>query len=197
MSDQHRTPEEFLEMASLYVLDALLPEEKDAFEERLRTDTALRAEVEELRRVAGMTGFAAEPVTPPEGLRGKVFDAIEPKTPGVLHAAPDLLILRSNDMEWRPHPTAPGLLVKPLHIDRERGYITSLIKMDAGAVYPAHIHKDVEEIYVLQGEVELQGTAMGPGDYCRAEVGSRHDTGYSKTEAMLLVLSSARDELET
>jgi quercetin dioxygenase-like cupin family protein len=197
MSQDHRPPEEFLDMAPLYVLDALVPEEKQAFEERLANDTALRAEVEELRKAAGLAGFAAEPTAPPPGLRDKVLAAIEPKVPGLLHGAPDLVIFRSDDIDWQPHPTATGLLVKPLYVDRKRGYLTTLLKMEAGAVYPAHLHQDVEEIYVIDGQVELQGTAMGPGDYCRAEPGSHHEIGYSKTEALLLVLSSARDQLET
>jgi quercetin dioxygenase-like cupin family protein len=196
MSRNPQIPEEFLDLAPLYVLDALAADEKQAFEERLAKDTALRAEVEELRKVAGLIGFSAEPATPPAGLRGKVLAAIQPKLPGLLHGAPDLVILRSEDMEWQPHPTAAGLRVKPLFVDRKRGYLTTLLKMEAGAVYPAHVHEDVEEIYVLDGEVELQGTPMGPGDYCRAEPGSRHNIGYSKTEALLLVLSSARDQLE-
>jgi len=197
MNQDRRIPEEFLDMAALYVLDALAPEEKQAFEDRLAHDTALRAEVEQLRNVAGLIGFSAEPTAPPPQLRDKVLAAIKPKMPGLLHAAPDLVILRSDDVNWQPHPTAAGLLVKPLYLDRKRGYLTTLIKMEAGAVYPAHVHEDVEEIYVIEGEVELQGSAMGPGDYCRAEPGSRHEIGYSKTEAMLLVLSSARDQLET
>jgi quercetin dioxygenase-like cupin family protein len=197
MSRDRPIPEEFLDMAPLYVLDALLPEEKQAFEERLAKDTALRAEVEQLRKVSGLTGFSADPVAPPPGLRDKILKAIEPKRRGFLHAAEDLVILRSDDLDWHPHPTAAGLLVKPLYVDRKRGYLTTLLKMEAGAIYPAHVHEDVEEIYVLNGEVELQGTAMGPGDYCRAEPGSRHEIGYSKTEALLLVLSSAKDQLET
>jgi quercetin dioxygenase-like cupin family protein len=197
MSQYLRPPEEFLEMAPWYVLDALLPAQKEAFEERLANDTALRAEVEQLRNLAGLTGFSAEPAVPPAGLRDKVLAATLPKRPGLLHAAPDLIIFRSEDVDWRPHPTAAGLLVKPLYVDRKRRYLTTLLKMEAGAVYPAHVHEDVEEIYVIEGEVELQGTAMGPGDYCRAEPGSRHEIGYSKTEALLLVLSSAKDQLET
>lgn len=196
MSTDHRVPETFLGMAPLYVLDALDAQEKQVFEERLATDTALRAEVEELRKVAGLIGFSAEPVAPPTGLRDKVLAAIKPKMPGLLHGASDLVILRSEDMDWQPHPSAAGLRVKPLFVDRKRGYLTTLLKMEPGAVYPAHTHEDVEEIYVIDGEVELQGTAMGPGDYCRAEPGSRHEIGYSKTEALLLVLSSAKDELE-
>jgi len=196
MNQDRRIPEEFLDMAPLYVLDALVPEEKQAFEERLAKDAALRAEVEELRKAAGLIGFSAAPTAPPPELRDKVLAASKPKMPGLLHVAPDLIIFRSDDVDWQPHPTAAGLLVKPLYADRKRGYLTTLLKMQAGAVYPAHVHQDVEEIYVIEGEVELQGTAMGPGDYCRAEPGSRHEIGYSKTEALLLVLSSARDRLE-
>ena len=196
MSKDGRIPEEFIEMAPLYVLDALLPEEKKAFEERLAKDTALRGQVEELRKIAGLIGFSAEPTAPPPELRDRVLQAIEPKMPGFLHAAPDLVIFRSDDIDWQPHPTAAGLLVKPLYVDRQRGYLTTLLKMEAGAIYPAHVHEDVEEIFIINGEVELQGIAMGPGDYCRAEPGSHHEIGYSKTEALLLVLSSAKDQLE-
>jgi len=198
MNEQSKrnVPSEFLETAPLYVLDALTPEERERFEDRLSVDTELRAEVDALRATAGEIGFVAEPVVPPPSLRESVLQAAGPKRPGVLHYDPSLLIFRSDDVDWRPYPGTEGLYVKTLFFDKKRGYLTTLLKMDAGAVYPAHVHKDVEEIYVIDGEVELQGTPMGPGDYCRAEIGSRHNIGYSKTAALLLILSSAQDEVE-
>lgn len=188
---------EFFEMAPLYVLDALVESEKQDFEAQLTIDTELRAEVEGLRNIAGEIGFAAEPIAPPPQMRERVLQAAQRKNPGILHFDPDLVIFRSGDIDWRPHPTAEGLQTKALFYDRERGYLTTLLKMKAGAIYPAHVHEDVEEIYVIEGEVEIQGFPMGPGDYCRAKPGSRHQIGYSKTDALLLVMSSARDRLES
>lgn len=59
-----------------YVLDALEPEERRAFEEHLRTCPECRAEVRELAGVADALALTAEPVEPPDGLRQRIMDAV-------------------------------------------------------------------------------------------------------------------------
>ena len=64
-------------------------------------------------------------------------------------------------MEWRPW-LRPGTWAKDLYRDeRHREYIT-LLKWDAGLVYPHHTHRGGEEILVLEGTL-----ADGAGSYPR------------------------------
>ncbi len=46
--------------------------------------------------------------------------------------------------------------------------------MDPGATYPSHRHTEVEELYLLEGDLFVEGQWMKPGDYCRDEPESIH-----------------------
>lgn len=63
-------------LAGAYVLDALDPEEREAFEGYLRTSPATADEVRSLREVAA-TLAAAAAETPPEGLRRAVMATVD------------------------------------------------------------------------------------------------------------------------
>ena len=56
-----------------------------------------------------------------------------------------LLIAGSSEMAWKA--MAPGIRVKRLYFDQARRYDTSLVHMDAGAHYPSHRHKEIEELF--------------------------------------------------
>ena len=70
-----------------------------------------------------------------------------------------------------------------------------LVRMGAGARYPSHRHKDVEELFMLSGDFHVADTTMGPGDYCRGETGSMHGETYTESGAMFLLMTSQANEL--
>lgn len=74
------------DLVGAYVLEALTPEERDAFEAHLRDCPACQAEVAELRQVVDVLPLAAEPVEPPSDLRGRILQSIsaEPDAPSPL-----------------------------------------------------------------------------------------------------------------
>ena len=115
------------------------------------------------------------------------------KTPGVVLKEHGIYLAWADELPWRS--VLPGVEVKPLYIDRERRYGTSLVRMAAGASYPAHKRHDIEEIFVLSGEMTLQGHVARAGGYCRGEGGSTHAPAYSATGCTFLVVASLRDEL--
>ena len=63
--------------ASAYVLGALDPGEREAFERLTRRDPAAAAEVAEFTRVAAMLAYAAPAVALPQDLRAKVLGSAE------------------------------------------------------------------------------------------------------------------------
>jgi hypothetical protein len=50
--------------------------------------------------------------------------------------------MRSEELPWEAAPI-PGILSKSLFVDKKRKYATSLVRVEAKAVYPAHRHNDM------------------------------------------------------
>jgi quercetin dioxygenase-like cupin family protein len=58
------------------------------------------------------------------------------------------------------------LHVKVLRFDKPSGRApTILLKLDAGATYPSHVHPGGEEIFVLEGDIRLGKDHLFAGDY--------------------------------
>ena len=116
----------------------------------------------------------------------KVAEA--PTRRGVVMETTGILLARSGELSWKT--VHAGVEMKILHRDRERGYITSLVRIAAGGIYPRHAHTGVEEIYVLTGDLNLEGTVAWAGDYCRAEANSVHKEAFSVNGCTFLVTAS-------
>ena len=195
MSDSSITPE-MLELAALYALGALAGPELEELERELELNPELRAEVDAMREAAGWIGATAPPVEPPAELRGRLMAKAFPAKPHVLLAEEGLSILRPSEMRWKPHPLIGGVMVRTLHLNKQTKEVSSLLKIDGGATLSQHRHAGVEELFVLEGRVEINGVEMGPGDYCRAEPGSVHRPSRAITDALILVRSSLADEYD-
>jgi anti-sigma-K factor RskA len=79
-----------IDLVAPYVLDALEPEERAAFEAHLQTCEVCRLEVAELSLVVDVLPLAVELVEPPAGLKNRIIDAIaeEPSAKPALTALP-------------------------------------------------------------------------------------------------------------
>ena len=67
-----------------------------------------------------------------------------------------------------------GIYLHLLRRDEATGDATVLIRMQPGCSYPAHRHKGVEEVFVLQGGYsDARGTHRA-GDYLTNDAGSVH-----------------------
>jgi anti-sigma factor ChrR (cupin superfamily) len=70
-----------------------------------------------------------------------------------MHASPSAPhILHADELPWVQSPT-PGVWRKRLEHSgpSESGRVTSIVRYDAGSVFPVHPHPDGEEILVLEG----------------------------------------------
>lgn len=186
--------EHLCELAALYALDALEGSELAGYEAHLRTCTACEREVRSLREVSCALG-AATPAEPPARLRSKLLSrvATAPPSPGILLESSGLLISRSAELAWMP--LASGIDYKPLFIDEQRKYSTMLVRMEAGAHYPSHHHRDVEELFMLSGDLHVAGEIMRSGDYCRAALDTIHGETYSETGCLFLLLASQENQI--
>jgi CheY-like chemotaxis protein len=105
-----------------------------------------------------------------------------------------LFIARTEDMEWRLDG-ASGCERKDLFVDECLQCVTSLVRMKAGARFPAHRHGGPEEVFMLGGDLVVQGQTMKEGDYCRAETASIHGESYTESGCLFLLKASQHDEI--
>src|SRR5215470_15669245 len=171
--------DEIRQWASLYALNALTPSESAAFQAHLNAGCSIcEAEVRSFDGVMHDIALASTQ-TPPTQLRSRVLETAS-RAASIRFSKNGLLIVGSNDIPWQAS-NIPGIQCRTLFDDASRKYSTYLVRMDPGTVYPSHRHADLEEVYVLQGDLLVEGYVMRSGDYCRAEVGTIH--GEVRTES--------------
>lgn len=107
---------------------------------------------------------------------------------------PGFLVVRSGSGKWRPTPWQGITFMKLFH-DKETGAATSLLRVEPGAKYPAHRHGGVEQSWVVEGSCRIGSITIRAGDYACAYGGTEHGVLVSEEGCVLLVMSSARDEI--
>lgn len=86
-------------------------------------------------------------------------------------------LVRSHQIEWKPlpEPDAEGIFVKVLQFDKKtKRAPTFLLKLEAGATYPAHNHPGGEEIFVIEGDIHLGKDHLCAGDYLYTIPNGKH-----------------------
>jgi len=181
------------ELAALYALGELSADEARAFEARLAAgDEACRSELAAFCSVVDDLAYAANSEPPPAGLRARLLERIVAGEPAVIDQG-GVRFVRSGQFNWAPS-IAPGIEVKRLSEDPVRERVTLLVRLAPGASYPDHRHADVEELYLLEGEVFVSGVLMRPGDYCRSEPDSVHDRIHTPSGCLFLAIASPRNQ---
>jgi quercetin dioxygenase-like cupin family protein len=184
----HEPSDEIRSTAALYSLGALSEEEARNFEQHVAEGCEVCARE---RRDFGETaaklpcGLAEQQPSP--GLRKQLLERAGAPRAGA-H------IVRTGDGKWTATPFA-GVTVKTLHFDRTTGMMTNLVRMAPRSSYPPHRHTAVEECLVLEGDIRQDEMVLGPGDYSRLEANTDHGMIETEGGCLLLIISSARDEL--
>jgi len=183
------------DQASLYVLGALPPAERAAFEAELLADESLRQLVRELQRgVEGVASAVSSP--PPGGLKDKVLRRVDEKI-GADRAAAVAgfrFLGAAAESGWKPLPV-PGTFIKLLSLEKERGYAVLLGRIDAGVRYPAHVNAGPEDFYILSGDLVVGDRHLRAGDFHHADAGSHHGENYSTEGCTLLAVLTTDDPL--
>jgi quercetin dioxygenase-like cupin family protein len=183
------------DLAPYYALGGLDGQEKSQFEEHLRQGCEIcSAQLLSLRHVSIAIGSSV-PADPPSKLRERLLARIEqtPRIPGRVFDQNGLIIARSEEIAWKA--IAPGVAYKPLYRDKARNYDTALVRMDAGAHYPSHRHAQVEELFVLSGDLHVEEQVMYAGDYCRANLDSVHQQSFSEGGCVFLMMASPENQI--
>jgi len=185
--------EQIRERAALYALGALPADEAALVEARLAAgDARYAAEVAACRPVVDDLAWAARPAVPRPAARARVLARVAALEAPVIEQD-GVRFVRGAQLEWQPGPIA-GFETRALRVDEANGRITLLARLAPGAVYPAHRHRGVEEIYLVEGELTINGVVMRAGDYCSAEADSLHDGIRTTGGCVFVVTASAFDE---
>jgi anti-sigma factor RsiW len=185
--DQH--DHGFADLVALHALDALAPDDVVRLESHLLDCAACSEELQQLRAVAGL--FPAGPadvLQAPARLWGELAARIGAGTDIPTAPAPD-------EASW--HRPGPGIECQVVASDTEKKRVSMLVRLAPGAEYPPHRHAGVEELYLLAGELVIDGRTLVAGAYNRAEPGSSDRQVWSRTGCTCLLITSTRDELAT
>ena len=164
------------ELAALYALGALPPDELRACEARL-ANPVFAAEVHSYAPVLEALSLSLPEVAPPAALRDRLLARIA--APASKSTAPPPVFVnqfvetRLHDIDWQE--LAPGLFAKELFHDASARTVTTLYRMDADTVVGSHTHVGVEQCFVLSGDFVVNGTRFGPGDFHCALPQSTHE----------------------
>lgn len=215
LPDDRPLDESALELAALYALSALAPEEMETVERQFRASPAFWVEVRSLGDAAA--GIAAS--GPRAKPRRDLWPEIRARVLGVAPAAtvrsspppqvwkhwqakptpgsgtPGIGLVPADENAFEPTDIA-GIEVRRLFIDDQAERVTMLVRMAPGTAYPAHRHDDVEECFVLSGDLTIGGrTTLHAGDYQRMDKDSVHAVQSTREGCLLFITSSRRDEL--
>jgi anti-sigma factor ChrR (cupin superfamily) len=190
--------EEAAGRAALYALGALEGDEAREFEEHLAAGcAACEAELREFEAVAGQLGLAAPEAEPPAGVRSRLLALVSEEGGGgpklSKEVPPGFLVVRAGEGRWLPTHDA-GVSLKVLYADRERGTVTTLVRMEPGSRIRSHRHLGVEQCLVLEGDVRSGRVGMTAGDFNCSMPGSVHEELISEGGALLLLVSPERYE---
>lgn len=107
---------------------------------------------------------------------------------------PPVAIFRLDEAAFRP--VLPGIHIRPLRMDTVEGTQTSLWRLDAGAVVPAHDHVGEEECLILDGSIVWNDVEYHPGDFLLARQGAHHEPFVSPNGCLLLIRSELTPLIE-
>ena len=191
---------EMTDVAALYALGALSQYEARSFEEHLAQGCEVcRAELESFAETVRALAFSARDEQPSARVRAELLARLGKSSlaqlgdSAIAGQTKHFVSVLASEGEWRELQN--GVLLKKLYLDHATGLATSLVRMQAGTALPVHQHIGVEQFFVIEGDCNVAGQRLGPGDYHRAEAGSIHETTYTVDGTLFLLIAPERYEV--
>ena len=94
--------------------------------------------------------------------------------------------VKPQDMEWEP-TQFPGISIKILYEDKDKGEMTCFLKWAPGATLPMHKHAEIEQSYVIEGSFYDHDGTCRAGEFVWRRIGSFHET-HSDEGAVILAI---------
>lgn len=106
------------------------------------------------------------------------------------------LVVRTDALVPVPFPipgaTPDGVTATLVNVDADKGLVTTIIHIAAGARIPAHYHDEGSEAhYVLSGDFINGGETLGPGAFVTHPRAVVHGPRESRTGCSILTLQTA------
>jgi ChrR-like protein with cupin domain len=182
---------DYLELVFLHALRVLPSSEIPVLEAHLSECADCRQEMEALRPIVGaLITWSGDVLRPADSLWDRLASRIAEETGREpVQSVPQ----PRAEPQWQD--AAPGLSFKLLATDTEKDRVSMLVRLAPGVAYPPHTHAGVEELYLLNGELWIDGKKLYPGDYNRAEAGTGDQRVWSETGCTCVLLTSTRDRL--
>lgn len=193
------TPDKTDDLACLYALDLLDENEKRFVEDAAKQTESMRAELAVWEEVAARVGLAAPEVEPRPELRARLLNEVHrdkmASRPLLREEISGICVLRHGLGDWRATPYA-GVSTKLLYLDKISGLATSMLKLEPGAIYPAHHHTAEEQCYVIEGDIRLgEHVHLHQGDFTTARPGTNHGYLTSDGGCTVIIVASVHDEI--
>ena len=198
--------EEFNILAALQALDTIDESESRALEKKLKESPELQSELAAFESAIAAIAYTISPVPVAPDLKNRLFQRIaelsqipanEVGSEPVSELSPNPklphFIRRSHDVKWKPFGVA-GISIGRLFIDKTNREITCLLRLEPGIEFPLHRHRGVEEIFMLEGDLVVEGEVCYQGDYIRSLPGSTHSS-ITQGGCLLLMKSSLDNEI--
>lgn len=99
---------------------------------------------------------------------------------------PDFIFTCHDELPWTPSKFAPGVAVK--NLGKANGRAMQLVRFLPGASFPAHLHTDVEFLFMLEGEVLQNGQRLCVGWSTVAPAGTEDFEFVSPTGCIFLLV---------
>lgn len=88
---------------------------------------------------------------------------------------------------------APGISFKWLAVDVTNERLTLLVRVAPTAHYPVCLRRAIRELYILHGELWINGRKCYPGEYNRTEASDAHPRLWSEPGCTCLVIAVFSD----
>ena len=187
--------ERLIELATLHAVGALEGADLAEFNALLKTTSpAQKLEIARIHDTAALAALAnVSSKRPSAVLKDKIAASVDNLTrlPKDIFANP-FYFISANQGEWQALPV-PGVRVKELAHDSQRGVSVKMYELAPGTTFPEHHHSGPEQCFVVAGDFHVEGRVMHAGDFHHAEPGTDHGISHTVGGCTLLVMVTAED----
>jgi anti-sigma factor ChrR (cupin superfamily) len=179
------------ELTAAYAAQALPAADVAAAEAHIAGCPHCQRELAALRPVVDrFVSWPTDVLRPSTSLQGRLAQRIAAET----GTAPVMPPPRQwSEPEWEE--VAPGIFCKLLANDTENHRVSMLVRLLPGVAYPPHVHAEVEELHLLEGELWIDERKLHPGDYNKAQAPTGDKRVWSETGCTCVLITSTRDIL--
>ena len=98
------------------------------------------------------------------------------------------------DDVWMSHPV-PGIKMKVLALNKQRGYATLLLDVAPGTHFPQHHHGGAEECYVVSGSLFTCDRHLVAGDFVHADADTDHRELWTEEGCQVILVVPPEEHL--